>query len=166
MKVETFKIKGWKSRETGLVIMENEDWVLVKHIPVDYVVDGYKLYRKKFIKKRKTKVNEGKIAMVLGLKKIALNAPTSFQFTDTHTLLKWVEDQYGLFEFQESNEEDLYYGKFNKVEDQDFVIDSIDSDGELDTEYDFVFSFDDVRTITFDTDYFKSIKLMFDNLAQ
>ena len=50
MKVETYKIKGWREKETGLLIAENEEWVLVKHIPVDYMVDGYKLYQKKFIK--------------------------------------------------------------------------------------------------------------------
>ena len=40
MKIEAFKIKGWSVKETGLVVAENEDWLLVKHIPIDYVVDG------------------------------------------------------------------------------------------------------------------------------
>lgn len=64
MKVETYKIAGWKEKETGLLISENEDWILVKHIPVDYVIDGFKLYRKKAVKKRKSKTKEGKISRV------------------------------------------------------------------------------------------------------
>jgi|TARA_B110000908_G_C10074381_1_gene366583 hypothetical protein len=51
MKIESYKIKGWKETETGIVISENEDWLLVNHI-VDYVLDGFKLYRKSYIKKR------------------------------------------------------------------------------------------------------------------
>ena len=48
MKVESFKIIDWEDSEQGLLITENENWILVKHIPVDYVVDGYKLYKKGF----------------------------------------------------------------------------------------------------------------------
>ncbi len=42
MKIESYKIKGWRETETGIVISENEDWILVNHI-VDYVLDGFKL---------------------------------------------------------------------------------------------------------------------------
>ena len=52
LKVESYKIKGWKAIPRGLLIAENEKWILVKNIPVDYVVDGYKLYQKRYITKR------------------------------------------------------------------------------------------------------------------
>ena len=81
MKVETYKISGHKEKETGLWIAENEDWVLVKHIPMDYVVDGFKLYRKNTLKKRKSKNKEDKIARVLALKETETNIPDGFKFT-------------------------------------------------------------------------------------
>lgn len=49
MRVERFEIQDWEEPQTVLLLAENEEWVLVKHIPVDFVVDGYKLYKKQFI---------------------------------------------------------------------------------------------------------------------
>jgi len=35
MKVETFKIDNWEKNQTGLVVAEDKNWVLVRHIPSD-----------------------------------------------------------------------------------------------------------------------------------
>jgi len=51
-KVETYEVTYWEDSESGLLIAENEEWILVKHIPVDYVIDGYRLYKKEFVAKR------------------------------------------------------------------------------------------------------------------
>lgn len=32
--------------ETGMLLFENDEWILVKHIPVDYQIDGFKIYNK------------------------------------------------------------------------------------------------------------------------
>ena len=58
MKVEKYKIKDWDDSESGLLVSENDDWILVKHIPVDYVIDGYRLYKKEFIENRISTKNE------------------------------------------------------------------------------------------------------------
>ena len=54
MKVETYRVTGWEDVERGLIVAENDEWLLVKHIPIDYIVDGYKLYRKAFIASRES----------------------------------------------------------------------------------------------------------------
>ncbi len=159
MKVETYKIFGYKEKETGLLIAENEDWVLVKHIPVDYVVDGFKLYRKNAIKKRKSKKKEDKIARVLALKNIDTNIPDGFTFTSVIETLQWCENTYGLFEFQDSDAT-LFYGKLNQSEGTDFCIDTIDADGVIEKEYDYEFSEEEIEIITFETDYFESVRLL------
>ncbi|MEW7279500.1 hypothetical protein ABW636_12975 [Aquimarina sp. 2201CG1-2-11] len=159
MKVETYKIAGSKEKETGLLITENEDWILVKHIPVDYVVDGFKLYRKSAIKKRKSKSKENKITRVLTLKKIDTNIPEGFTFTSPIKTLQWCENKYGLFEFQDSDAT-LFYGKLNQSENSDFCIDTIDADGVIEKEYDYQFPEEEVEVITFETDYFESVRLL------
>ena len=68
MRVERFEIQDWEEPQTGLLLAENEEWVLVKHIPVDFVVDGYKLYKKQFILSRSNGAEEQLIARVLKLK--------------------------------------------------------------------------------------------------
>ena len=160
MKVEKFKIKGWKKKETGIVISENEDWILVKHIPNDYVVDGYKIYNKTFIKRRKPISEEDNLTIVLKLKNVNLNIPDNFKFSSTLDLLKWSEKKYGLFEFQDDSETELFYGKLNKILGNEFVIDMILSDGTFENKYEFNFLIDKIRVITFETDYFESIRLL------
>lgn len=160
MKVETFKIKSWKEEETGLVVAENDDWILVKYIPTDYAVDGYKLYRKKFVKKRVSNEIEAQIARVLKLKKVNTDLPDGFEFTNVIDTLKWVETRYGLFEFQEKKEIELFYGKINQHQKNIFVIDMIMEDGKIERDFDYDFSTKSIRAISFESDYFESIRLL------
>ena len=161
MTVESFKIKGWEERESGLIIAEHDEWVLVKHIPLDFMVDGYKLYRKKFIKSRKAREEEARMERVMRLKQIPLEAPEGFAFGSVLDILRWSEQTYGLFEFQGEEEYESYFGKENQlIDDETLMIDLIDDDGDIEEDYEFPFSLQDVRVITFATDYFYSIRLM------
>lgn len=160
MKVESYKIKGWKEKETGVLISENDDWILVNHIPVDYVIDGFKLYRKKFIKKRINGESEKKIERVLNLKNKNIPALKGFEFNNVLETLKWSEKKYGLFEFQDKGETELFYGKINRNENDILIIDMIKSNGKIEENYDFEFSIKKIRSITFETDYFESVRLL------
>ena len=162
--VETFKIKGWKEKETGLLVAENEKWILVKHIPVDYLVDGYKLYKKKFIKSRESKEREAQVAHVLGLKGVKAKKPKGFEFAGVVDTLKWSEKKYGLFEFQDSEEGALQLGKINTVSKKSLFIDFITAEGKLKKAFKFSFKTNEIRSITFESDYFNSIKLLMDDV--
>lgn len=81
MRVERFKIRNWEEEQIGLVIDEADDWVLVKHIPVDYVIDGYRLYRKKFIEKRYRHTKDSRTEKVLSLRNLKADKPDWFRFT-------------------------------------------------------------------------------------
>lgn len=160
MKVESYKIKGWEEKEVGVLIAENEDWILVNHIPSDYALDGFKLYRKKFVKKRTHGGSEKQIERVLNLRNIKQPELKGFVFMDVLETLKWSEEKYGLFEFQDKVESDLFYGKIKATQDDAFIIDMINSKGEIDVDYDFEFSLKKIRSITFETDYFDAIRLL------
>jgi hypothetical protein len=160
MIIEKFKIKGWKKKEIGIVISENDEWILTKHIAGDYLVDGFRIYNKKFIKKRNLIPGDDKLIIVLNLKKIKAVKPLNFQFGTTFEILNWVEKTYGLFEFQDHIEDELFYGKLNKITNKEFIIDMIKSDGKIEFEYDFIFQSEEIRTITFESDYFNSIILL------
>lgn len=160
MKVENYKILDWEDSEQGLLIAENNDWILVKHIPVDYVVDGYKLYKKEFVEERLRTEKEEKIEKVLKLKNIDLELPKNFEFLDTIGLLNWVESNYGIFEFQDEVETELFYGKINRIEEEILVIDMIKSDGSVEVNYDYEFDINEIRVMTFETDYHTSIQLL------
>lgn len=160
MRVESYKIKGWKEKETGVLITENENWILVNHIPNDYALDGFKLYRKKFVKKRISGDSEKQIERVLSLKNKKTPELKGFAFNDVLEILKWSEEKYGLFEFQDKGETELFYGRINRSENDVLIIDMIKSNGQIESDYDFEFSLNKIRSITFETDYFESIRLL------
>ncbi len=160
MQIETYKLKGWEDKETGLLIAENEDWILVKHIPIDYQIDGYKLYAKQFVKKRKSHKDQELIKRVLELKQIAITPPTSFTFTAIAELLKWSETAYGFFEFQEKKQSELFYGKLHHLHENTFMIDQVLADGTLEKAYAYDFSLSKIRSINFESDYFESLRLL------
>ncbi|MCW7471887.1 hypothetical protein ND863_20185, partial [Leptospira kanakyensis] len=39
--VISFKVKNRKKSILGYLIQYNQDWTLLRHIPVDYVLDGF-----------------------------------------------------------------------------------------------------------------------------
>ena len=165
MRVETFIIKDWEENEVGLILAENDTWILVKHIPVDYLIDGYKLFRKSAIQDRVHGNIETNIERVLMLKKITDHKPEGFEFSDTLTLLKWAETNFQILEFQDESESELIYGKLKRVEGNDFTIDFINADGTVDLLFDYEFSLEAIRVISFESDYHQSIRLLYsDNL--
>lgn len=162
--IETYKINGWEDDETGMLLYENDNWILVKHIPMDYQIDGFKIYRKNWVESRNSGEKEAQIERVLKLKKVSPEIP-DIKLNSPQEILTQIESKYGLFEFQDDDGDELFYGKLDKIDDDDFTINMIDSTGEIIESYEFDFSFEEIRSITFETDYFESIRLLMnDNL--
>ncbi len=63
--------------------------------------------------------------------------------------MRWVQERFGIFEFQDEEEDELYYGKVNKAEDGLLVIDMILADGSMETNYDYSYVLEQIRVITF-----------------
>ena len=162
MKVEDYLIKDWKEEEIGVMLEENDDWILIKSIPVDFQVDGYKLLRKKYLEKRSVNTNSS-LHKVLKLKNLVFEKPKDFKFMAPLEILKWSESKYGCFEFQDDVEDELFYGVIQKSEERNFSINFIKSDGTLDSDFDVDFFEGDIRVISFGSDYFQSICLLYNS---
>jgi hypothetical protein len=160
MNVESFEVEGWEELQTGVVLSENDQWLLVKHIPVDYVLDGYKLYNKNFIKRRIRDDKEVYIHRVFRLKRTIIDLPKDFEFFDTIGLLHWSQRKFGIFEFQDDEETALFYGRIKSIINNILIIDFIDKKGQVDEDFDYEFAIDEIRTISFDSDYFNAIRVL------
>lgn len=107
---------------------------------------------------------ELQIERVLKLKGIKSDKP-EIQLGSAHDILSQLESKYGLFEFQDDDGSELFYGKLNETNGDEFTINMVGSNGEIIEDYDYEFSFDEIRSMTFETDYFESIRLLMnDNL--
>ena len=132
MLVESYKIKGWKNQPCGLLVDENDDWILIRNIEVDYLVDGYLLINKNHVEKRTTKGEEKRIKKVLKLKNVKPVAPEGFKFKSTLKMMLWTEKNNGLVEFNDQEEGQTFYAYINRYSKKSFIIDLVDVDGNLD----------------------------------
>jgi hypothetical protein len=159
--VEYVQLAGWEIDQVGLWLAENEEWLLLRQIPVDYVVDGYLLLAKAHIISRKPAKYRVQTEQILKLKGIKAEAPVGFQLSDTIEMLRWIEQHYGLFEFADE-EETIFLGWVSKADPVHFWIDFLTPRGTLDAsdEEDKPFLISEVQFIRFDTDYANFLKLL------
>lgn len=159
MNVESFTIDNWDDQRGGIILAENDDWLLVMNAS-DYNPDGYSIYKKEFLKNRMNGEEERLVERVVYLKNINPIIPDGFEFSNTLGHLKWCQDKYGVFEFQDDDDAELFYGRINRVMDNSLMIDFIDSKGNIDTDYDYEFDLNQIRVISFGSAYFEAIRLL------
>lgn len=166
-RVEYVQLAGWEVDVVGLWVAENDDWLLLRSIPADYVVDGYVLLAKQHIAGRKPKRSRERVEQVLKLKGVEADAPEGFAFYDVVGMLQWIEQRYGLVEFADE-EDSMFLGWIRKVDTVHLWFDMLEADGTVSLnstrEQDVVI--EEVQLIYFDTDYFNSIKLLWQHTAQ
>ena len=160
-RVEYVQLAGWEEDQIGLWLAENEVWLLLRHIPVDYVVDGFVLLIKDHIVSRNPQSERKQVEQVLKLKGIQAQAPPGFTFLELVDMMRWVEQHYGLVEF--TDEEDCsFFGWLKEADAVHLWVDTLSPNGSVRVRDNgnppFVRS--EIQLIRFDTDYFNSMKLL------
>lgn len=158
-KVVAIQLVNWEEPLEGLWLAENEDWVLLRRVPVDYVVDGYVIIAKHHILAGEPLPRQKTTERVLRLKGIKPELPAGFVFSDVLGLLGWVEQRFGMVQFQDE-EDSTFLGWLKTVKDRRFQIDSLTAEGKVDRDFGVWFNVEAVQVICFDDDYFNSMKLL------
>ncbi|MFD2721998.1 hypothetical protein ACFST9_24990 [Hymenobacter monticola] len=166
-RVEYVQLAGWETNEVGLWVAENDDWLLLRHIPADYAVDGYVLLVKEHIVSRKPHRDRKQVEQVLKLKGIQPELPPHFAFLELVEMMRWVEQRYGLVEFAHE-EESSFFGWIAQVDAVHLWIDFLTPKGIRDVhqEDDKPFLLSEIQVIKFDTDYFNSIKMLWQHKSR
>ena len=159
-KVISAKFTDRKEPICGLVIDYNEDWTLMKYNPVDYVVDGYIIFRNKNIEGFRKSDQEKFIERIIKLKGISVTAKDIVPLTDLLTILGYLTEKYGLFQLFTKSETACYLGRLKKSDAKQLIIDNLTTKGKWSGQM--KFRPGDIRIIEFDTDYIKSLKLVAD----
>jgi len=142
----------------GFVINYNEEWTLLKYNPVDYVIDGYIILRHKNIQGFRRDSNEKFREKVIMLKKQHLPDISDLPLTNLETILSSLTKKYGVFQFDLKTEKACYLGKLKSFTTSKLTIDYLNPKGLWTKQMQF--RPNDIRTIEFDTDYIKSLKLV------
>ena len=166
-RIEYVRLAGWETDKVGLWVAENDEWLLLRHIVVDYLVDGYVLLAKAHIVSRKPGRHREQLEQVLRLKNVKAEAPAGFKFRNPTKMLRWVEQQYGLVEFKDE-EESAFLGWVQKADPVHFWLNFLNVDGTVDVSdgEDKPFVLSEIQIISFDSDYFRSMKLLWQHRQQ
>ena len=163
-RVEYVQLADFENYVAGLWLAENDDWILMRHLPGDYAVDGYVLVAKAHIVARGVDQKRHQIARVLKLKGITAAVPEGFTFGSLVDMLRWIEQRYKLFQIQDE-EDTCFCGQLRDHDETHYRLNSLSPRAKLDLDYDVWFAFADLLTVEFDTDYLNSLLLLWQDKA-
>jgi len=144
---------------SGYLIDFNEEWILIKHNPYDYLVDGYVLLRNKYITEFKRGNEERFKEKIFDLKGQKPKSKEKIPLKDTATILYYLSDKFGVFLFTQRTNLACWLGRVNKIKGTELKIDYLNPKGIWSSTMP-TYKLGNIRTIEFDTDYVNSLKLI------
>lgn len=153
----SFKYRDRKKIISGYLIDFNDDWTLIKHNPVDYIIDGYMILKTNMILKCKRGDYEEFREKVLIAKNIKVTENDIFPISNLSETLQLISDRFGAFKIEKKDDSLCYIGKFIKLTKENLIIQ------EMDTKAKWVecmqHKLKSIRIIEFDIDYNNSLML-------
>jgi len=153
-KLLTLKYRDRKNTISGILVDFNNDFTLLKHNIVDYIIDGYIILKSKNVLKVKHEENEIFTEKVLKLK--GNNFENNDLLSDNLSLiLEEITNKYIAFGFELKDDSKYYIGKFIKIQGDYLYIQTLNVNGTwngVDK-----YKHNQIRVINFDTDYINSL---------
>ncbi|MCV9933713.1 hypothetical protein OIU80_15625 [Flavobacterium sp. LS1R47] len=143
---------------TGFLIDYTDDWILIKNNPVDFIIDGYVILKNKNIKSITRDSDNAFTESVIRLKGLKTNSDEIIPLRDLSSILTFITNKYEIFQIAKKSEKAVYLGKLIKLDEEELVIDFLETRGKFGGELSF--NPNKIRVIEFDTDYINSLKLL------
>lgn len=142
----------------GCVVDYNDDWTLMKYNPVDYIIDGYIIFRHKNIEGFRRDIDEKWREKIIKLKGLQPTDKDIIPLTDLATILKYLTDNFGVFQVYTKSETACYLARLKTIDNKELEIYTLNTKAKWDGQM--KFRTGDIRVIQFDTDYINSLKLV------
>ncbi|MGB6082989.1 hypothetical protein [Moheibacter sp.] len=155
------KFSDKKEVESGLLIDFNDEWILLKSNPVDYIIDGYCIIRNKNISKIISDDKTKKIEKAIILKNMSVSENDKIPINDIKTTFEELNKRFGIFQFSKKSDNVIYPGRLKKISEGKLTIEWIDLEANWSKKR--IFKLDGIRKIEFNNDYLNSLKLLADN---
>jgi hypothetical protein len=143
---------------TGFLIDYTDDWILIKNNPVDFIIDGYVILKNKNIQSIIRDSDNVFTESVIRLKGLKTNSDEIIPLRDLSSILTFITNKYEIFQIAKKSEKSVYLGKLIKLDDEELVIDFLETRGKFGGELSI--NPNKIRVIEFDTDYINSLKLL------
>ena len=143
---------------TGFLIDWTEDWILLKNNPVDFIIDGFTILKNKNVKAIIQDKDHEFTEKVIKLKGLKTSAEEIIPLTDLATIIRFLDNKYGVFQIAKKSDKAVYLGKLIEVNEDELIMDFLGPEGIYEGEMEF--KHNKIRVIEFDTDYINSLKLI------
>lgn len=157
-KLVSVKFMDRKTSIYGYVVDYTDDWTLMKYNLVDYVIDGYIVFRHKNIDGFYRNEYEKWKEKVINLKGLQPTDNDIIPLTNLETILKYLTENFGVFQVYTKSETACYLGRLKSIDKKELVMDNLNPKGKWVGEIKFRTA--DIRIIEFDTDYINALKLI------
>lgn len=155
--VVSVRVRGYEA-VNGILLDAAEHWVVVKHIPNDYVVDGLLLINAKYVLSIGDGKWDGLTERVLRLKKVDFEEKHSVNLSSNQAAYNYLLSSRHLVQISLGDESAVYIGRVIKVNDNSFRCQMLSVKGEWDNEQSF--KYDSVRMLGLHNDYVESLTLL------
>ena len=156
-KVVTIKMRGGNYIQ-GIIVDTGLNWVLLKYIPVDYVVDGFVFINTKYISKIDISDDDLFTENILKLKGVDFYTPLKFDLENADQFLKTLKEKSILISIELKNPEKNYVGLITIEREKSMRVHLISKRADLLKEETFLYS--ELRAIYFENDYLYSLGLL------
>jgi len=155
MRLLEFKISRYHEIIKGIYISESNDWYYIQNNIVDYVLDGYKILNKKFIREIKEVREDCFDWKVLNIKYKSYH--NQMPINDYLTTFSYLQKENKLIGLGLESEKFILVGKIKTINNKSFAFDKIGTNTQhLEVE---TIRYDNIRFISIDTDYLNSLEL-------
>lgn len=157
-KLITIEFKDKKTIFSGFLIDYNEDWILLRNNPVDYILDGFVILKNKNIEAIIRGEREEFTERVIKLKGLKCNSEEIIPIQSLSSILNCLSNTFEVFQIATKRDKAAYLGKLIELNDSELIIDFLEVRGKFGGEMSF--NPNKIRVIEFDTDYINSLKLV------
>lgn len=155
-KLVTLEFSDIKNSFSGFLLDFNEDWILLRNNPVDYIIDGFVILKNKNLETLNYNENNQFHEKVIRLKELKLTNETIIPLTNLEVILSFLTKEFGVFQLATKRSNAVYLGRLIEYNNDSFFIEFINTKGVFDSEISFKNK--KIRVIEFDTDYINSLK--------
>lgn len=157
MKFVNIKISRRPELISGIQLQEGNDWIVLLENPVDYVLDGYAIINKKFIKSIVEPFNKDNFKYkIFNMKYKNVSNNQYFELDTCKDLISLLEKTDKLIGLELESADYNIVGKISKINDKSFVLRMFGVKGVFLREENFKYS--SIRQINIDTDYLLSLE--------
>jgi hypothetical protein len=150
-----FSLKGRKEKIQGIVIDTGIEWIKLKYNPVDFIIDGYKIIRKKYINSFYREKDILFVEAVLKAKKITFSEENQIPLDSIESIFKYLYENQIIFQFDLNDPNVCFIGRISSLKNKSFVIKNLDTSGQWMEERSY--RYDTIRTIEIKNDYLNSL---------